>query len=42
MELVPRQVDVTVVRPVGESYTAKDSQLDAAVKTLLAILPNRK
>ena len=42
MELVPRKVDVTVIRPVGESYSGKDSQLDAAVKTLLASLPIMK
>jgi Tol biopolymer transport system component/C-terminal processing protease CtpA/Prc len=36
MELVPRPVDVPVERPVGESYTGKDSQLDTAVKELLA------
>jgi tricorn protease len=35
MELHPRPVDVLVTRPVGESYTGRDSQLDAAVKTLL-------
>ena len=35
MEMHPRPVDVTVVRPIGESYTTHDSQLDAAVKTLL-------
>ncbi|HEX5706630.1 MAG TPA: S41 family peptidase [Pyrinomonadaceae bacterium] len=35
MELNPRPVDVTVRRPVGESYTERDSQLDAAVRTLL-------
>jgi hypothetical protein len=28
-------VDVLVERPVGESYTGKDSQLDAAVAELL-------
>jgi tricorn protease len=28
-------VDVPVTRPVGESYTGKDSQLDAAVAELL-------
>ncbi|MCC7055269.1 MAG: PD40 domain-containing protein [Gemmatimonadaceae bacterium] len=38
MELVPRPVDRLVVRPVGESYTARDSQLDAAVADLLARL----
>jgi C-terminal processing protease CtpA/Prc len=35
MELVPRPVDVAVERPIGEWYTGKDSQLDAAVRTLL-------
>jgi tricorn protease len=35
MEMHPRPVDVTVRRPVGESYTGRDSQLDAAVAELL-------
>ena len=35
MELHPRAVDVPVTRPIGETYTGRDSQLDAAVKTLL-------
>ncbi|MFL6275486.1 MAG: LpqB family beta-propeller domain-containing protein [Blastocatellia bacterium] len=35
MELKPRPVDVLVVRPIGESYTGRDSQLDAAVRELL-------
>jgi Tol biopolymer transport system component/C-terminal processing protease CtpA/Prc len=35
MEMHPRPVDVSVVRPIGESYTAHDSQLDAAIATLL-------
>ncbi|HYN85925.1 MAG TPA: LpqB family beta-propeller domain-containing protein [Pyrinomonadaceae bacterium] len=35
MELNPRPVDVPVRRPVGESYTERDAQLDAAVRTLL-------
>ena len=35
MEMHPRPVDVLVQRPVGESYTGKDSQLDAAVRELL-------
>jgi len=35
MELNPRQVDIPVTRPVGETYTGRDSQLDAAVKELL-------
>jgi tricorn protease len=38
MELVPRPVDVPVERPIGEWYTGKDAQLEAAVKTLLAQL----
>jgi tricorn protease len=38
MEMHPRPVDVAVVRPMGESYSGRDSQLDAAVKTLLAQL----
>lgn len=35
MERHPRPVDVPVLRPIGESYTGRDSQLDAAVKVLL-------
>jgi C-terminal processing protease CtpA/Prc len=35
MEMHPRPVDVLVTRPVGESYTGKDVQLDAAVAELL-------
>ncbi len=35
MEMHPRPVDIAVTRPVGESYTSHDSQLDAAVKELL-------
>jgi len=35
MELHPRPVDVPVTRPIGETYTGRDSQLDAAVKVLL-------
>jgi Tol biopolymer transport system component/C-terminal processing protease CtpA/Prc len=35
MELHPRPVDVPVVRPLGESYQNKDSDLAAAVQTLL-------
>ncbi len=38
MELVPRRVDKLVVRPVGEAYSGRDSQLDAAVAELLARL----
>jgi Tol biopolymer transport system component len=41
MELHPRPVDVMVDRPVGESYTGKDAQLDAAVKELLGSLKNQ-
>jgi tricorn protease len=36
MEMSPRPVDVTVVRPIGEWYSGRDSQLDEAVKQLLA------
>jgi C-terminal processing protease CtpA/Prc len=35
MERNPRPVDVPVERPIGESYTDRDSQLDAAVRELL-------
>jgi Tol biopolymer transport system component/C-terminal processing protease CtpA/Prc len=35
MEMHPRPVDVEVARPLGESQTGHDAQLDAAVKTLL-------
>ncbi len=35
MEMNPRPVDVPVIRPIGESYTPHDAQLDAAVKELL-------
>ena len=41
MEMHPRPVDITVVRPIGESYTAGDSQLDAAVAELLKELGTR-
>ena len=32
---------VTVARPLGESYTGKDTQLDAAVRELLKLVPAR-
>ena len=35
MEMHPRPVDVPVTRPVGESYSGKDVQLDVAVAELL-------
>jgi hypothetical protein len=35
MEMHPRPVDVPVARPLGEAYHARDSDLDAAVRTLL-------
>jgi C-terminal processing protease CtpA/Prc len=38
MELHPRPVDVPVSRSLGEGYRGKDSDLDAAVKTLLVQL----
>jgi Tol biopolymer transport system component/C-terminal processing protease CtpA/Prc len=34
MEMHPRPVDRLIVRPIGESYAGKDSQLDAAVEEL--------
>jgi hypothetical protein len=42
MEMHPRPVDVMVVRPIGESYSGKDSQLDAAVRELLGQLPAKR
>jgi len=42
MELNPRQVDVRVTRPIGESHTGKDSQLDAAVRELLKQMAPRE
>ena len=41
LELVPRQVDIRVDRSLGESYTGRDAQLDAAVKELLAEIDAR-
>lgn len=38
MELFPRPVDVRVDRAMGEEYRGQDSQLDAAVRALLARL----
>lgn len=38
MEMQPRPVDIAVERPIGESYTPRDSQLDAAVRELLSEL----
>jgi tricorn protease len=38
MELNPRPVDIAVTRPIGETYTGKDSQLDAAIRSLLGDL----
>jgi len=35
LELVPRRVDIPVDRPLGESFSGRDSQLDAAVRELL-------
>lgn len=41
MERNPREVDVPVERPAGESYTGEDTQLDAAVRELLERLDGR-
>lgn len=35
MELESRPVDVPVQRPVGESYTGRDAELDAAIRELI-------
>jgi len=35
MERHPRPVDLPVTRPIGETLSGKDSQLDEAVRTLL-------
>jgi C-terminal processing protease CtpA/Prc len=40
MELHPRPVDFLVKRPMGESYTEHDVQLDTAVRELLKEIPN--
>ena len=40
-EMNPRQVDVSVTRPLGEAAAGKDTQLDAAVKTLLEQIGRR-
>jgi hypothetical protein len=42
MELNPRPVDIPLTRPIGESLTGKDSQLDTAVRELLAQLGARR
>ena len=42
MELHPRPVDITVQRPIGETYAHRDSQIDAAVKELLAEIDSGK
>ncbi|CAN5242822.1 S41 family peptidase [soil metagenome] len=42
MELAPRPVDIAVSRPIGESYTDKNSQLDTAVAELLKELTEAK
>ncbi|HEV2617397.1 MAG TPA: DPP IV N-terminal domain-containing protein [Candidatus Acidoferrales bacterium] len=40
MELHPRPVDFLVKRPMGESYTTHDVQLDTAVRELLKEIPS--
>ncbi|MBD2754637.1 S41 family peptidase [Spirosoma validum] len=42
MELAPRPVDIMVARPIGESYTDKNVQLDKAVAELLNDLNESK
>ncbi len=41
MERNPRPVDVEVTRPIGETLTGQDTQLDAAVRELLKQLGTR-
>ncbi|HEY0100094.1 MAG TPA: S41 family peptidase, partial [Pyrinomonadaceae bacterium] len=42
MELNPRPVDVPVSRPIGETYTERDSQLETAVRELLRQLDGNR
>lgn len=42
MEMHPRPVDIPVERPIGESYTGRDTQLDTAVKALLEQIGEKK
>ena len=42
MEMHPRPVDLSVEKPVGESYLGRDSQLEAAVSELMKQLGNRR
>ncbi|MBD2700963.1 PD40 domain-containing protein [Spirosoma sp. BT702] len=42
MELAPRPVDIPVSRPIGESYTDQNTQLDVAVKELVKQLDDAK
>lgn len=42
MELNPRPVDIPVTRPVGESKSGRDSQLDRAIAELIRRLPSRE
>lgn len=42
MELAPRPVDIMVARPIGESYTDKNVQLEKAVAELLNELNDAK
>jgi C-terminal processing protease CtpA/Prc len=41
LELNPRPVDVAVTRPIGETFTNQDTQLQAAVRELLGQVGNR-
>jgi len=42
LEQRPRAVDIPVERAMGESYAGRDTQLDAAVKELLAQLDAKR
>lgn len=41
MEGHPRPVDITVARPLGESVTGRDAQLDAAIAALIGAQPTQ-
>jgi Tol biopolymer transport system component len=41
LELIPRPVDVAVTRPIGETFTGQDTQLQAAVRELLGQVGNK-
>jgi hypothetical protein len=42
MELNPRPVDIEATRPIGETLSDRDSQLDVAVRELLKQLSSTR